>query len=125
MINNDLNTPSQFKADLYLLGLTLIWGSSFIAVKIALSFTTPFLFLALRFLIASVILLIIFRKSLIKYDADTIKAGVLLGVLLGTGFGAQTYGLVFTSASRSAFITCIFVILVPIFSMIFEKIIPR
>lgn len=125
MIDNFSNTPSKSRADLYLLGITMIWGSSFIAVKIALSFTTPFLFLALRFLIASLILLIIFRKKLMKFDAVTIKAGVVLGILLGTGFGAQTYGLVFTTASRSAFITGLFVILVPIFSMIFEKIIPR
>lgn len=125
MIDNFSKVPSKFRADLYLLGITMIWGSSFIAVKIALSFTTPFLFLTLRFLIASLILLIIFRKKLMKFDAVTIKAGVVLGILLGIGFGAQTYGLVFTTASRSAFITGLFVILVPIFSMIFEKIIPR
>jgi len=125
MTDNVSNTPSKFRADLYLFGITLIWGSSFIAVKIALSFTTPFLFLTLRFLIASLILLIIFRKTLMKFDADTTKAGVVLGALLATGFGAQTYGLVFTTASQSAFITGLFVIMVPIFSMIFEKIIPR
>jgi len=60
-----------------------------------------------------------------KFDADTTKAGVVLGMLLATGFSGQTYGLVFTTASKSAFITGLFVILVPIFSMIFEKIIPR
>ena len=74
---------------------------------------------------ASLILLIVFRKALLKYDPETIKAGIILGVLLGTGFGAQTFGLVLTTASRSAFITGTFVVLVPIFSMIFEKIIPR
>jgi len=61
----------------------------------------------------------------LKFDAETIKAGAVLGFLLGIGFGTQTYGLVFTTASKSAFITGTFVVLVPIFAMIFEKIIPR
>ena len=125
MIENPSNTPSKLRADLYLLGITVIWGSSFIAVKIALNFSSPLLFLTLRFFLASIILFILFRKLILKLDKDTLRAGIIMGGLLGIGFGAQTYGLDYTTASKSAFVTGTFVVMVPLFSIVFEKIIPR
>ena len=125
MIENPSNTPSKLRADLYLLGITVIWGSSFIAVKIALNFSSPLLFLTFRFFLASIILFILFRKVILKLDKDTLRAGIIMGCLLGIGFGAQTYGLDYTTASKSAFVTGTFVVMVPLFSIVFEKIIPR
>lgn len=125
MINNLSNIPSKFRADSYLLGITIIWGSSFVAVKAALDFSSPFLFLTLRFFLATLILFILFRKSIIRIDFETLKAGLFIGLLVGIGYGSQTLGLDYTTASKSAFITGTFVILVPIFSIFFEKIIPR
>ena len=125
MIENHSNIPSKLRADLYLLGITLIWGSSFIAVKIALDFSSPLLFLTFRFLLASIIFFILFRKLILKLDKDTLRAGIIMGGLLGIGFGAQTYGLDYTTASKSAFVTGAFVVMVPLFSIVFEKIIPR
>ncbi len=125
MINITPGTPSKLRADLYLLGITVIWGSSFIAVKIALDFSSPLLFLTFRFFLASIIFFILFRKTILKIDKAALRAGVIMGCLLGVGFGAQTYGLDYTTASKSAFVTGTFVVMVPFFSMIFENIKPR
>ena len=105
--------------------IAIIWGASFVAVKTALDFSSPFLFLTLRFFLASAILFLLFRKKITKIDPTTLKAGLFVGLLVGIGYGSQTLGLDYTTASKSAFITGTFVILVPIFSIFFEKIIPR
>ena len=60
-----------------------------------------------------------------EIDLVTLKAGLIIGLLVGIGYGSQTLGLVYTTASKSAFITGTFVVLVPIFSILFEKIVPR
>jgi len=125
MNNNSANVPSKFRADIYLLGITIIWGGSFVAVKTALDFSSPFLFLTMRFFLATLILFILFRKSIMRIDKETLKAGLFIGMLVGIGYGSQTLGLDYTTASKSAFITGTFVILVPIFSIFIEKIIPR
>lgn len=122
---SETSRPSKLRADIYLLGITIIWGFSFVAVKAALEYSTPFLFLTLRFSLAAIVMLILFRKSIVNIDRKTLYAGLFVGFLIGTGYGAQTYGLDFTTASKSAFITGTFVVLVPVFSVIFEKIIPR
>lgn len=125
MTKNPANVPSKLKADTYLFLITIIWGASFVAVKAALDFSSPFLFLTMRFLLASLIFFLLFRQKITKIDPTTLKAGLIIGLLVGIGYGAQTLGLVYTTASKSAFITGTFVILVPIFSILFEKIIPR
>jgi len=125
MTNNSADVPSKFKADIYLLLITVIWGASFAIVKTALDFSSPFLFLTMRFFLASAILFVIFRQKIRVIDPATLKAGLFVGLLVGIGYGSQTLGLDYTSASKSAFINGTFVILVPIFSIFFEKIIPR
>ena len=125
MNNNPADTPTILKADIYLLLITIIWGGSFVAVKAALDFSSPFLFLTMRFFLATAILFVLFGRKITQIDKATLKAGLFVGLLVGIGYGAQTLGLDYTSASKSAFITGTFVILVPIFSIFFEKIIPR
>lgn len=119
------NVPSKFKADSYLLLITIIWGGSFVAVKTALDFSSPFLFLTMRFFLASAILFLLFKKKILEIDPRTLKAGLFVGSIVGVGYAVITLGLDYTSASKSAFITGTFVILVPIFSIFFEKIIPK
>ena len=125
MTNNPATPPPKFKADIYLLLITIIWGASFVAVKAALDFSSPFLFLTMRFFLAAAILFVLFRQKIREINSTTLKAGLFVGLLVGIGLGSQTLGLVYTSASKSAFITGTFVILVPIFSIFFEKIVPR
>jgi len=113
------------KADLFLLGLAFIWGATFGLVKDALNDISPLVFNSVRFILASIIFWIIFRDKLKSFEKPLIKAGLLTGSFLALGYGFQTIGLYYTSASKSAFITGFSVILVPLFIVIIEKIIPK
>lgn len=111
----------QLRADLALLFITLIWGATFPVVKGALADVSPFLFLAVRFLLAGALFALLFRKKIFPLDLPTLRAGAALGLFLFLGFAFQTYGLVYTSASRSAFMTSLLVLWVPFISLFVEK----
>ena len=99
------------RAELILLGITTIWGFTFPAMKVSLSYMSPILFLAYRFGIASSLMLLIFRGRVLKKEA--FLEGALLGITLFFGHGFQIVGLKYTSASNSAFITSLYVIFTP------------
>jgi len=99
------------RAELILLGITAIWGFTFPAMKVSLSYMSPILFLAYRFGIASSLMLLIFRGRVLKKEA--FLEGALLGITLFFGHGFQIVGLKYTSASNSAFITSLYVIFTP------------
>jgi|YNPBryunderm2012_1023409.scaffolds.fasta_scaffold04229_4 drug/metabolite transporter (DMT)-like permease len=104
---------------LALLFVTLVWGSTFALVKSALDCMGPFYFLAVRFSLASVIMLLIFRKSFLRHR---IKPGyILVGIFLFLGYVFQTIGLKYTSASNAAFITGLSVVIVPFLEIIFMR----
>ncbi len=99
------------KAELVLLGITAIWGFTFPAMKVSLDYVSPILFLAYRFGIASLLMLLIFRNRVLQ--TDTIKEGFILGMTLFFGHGFQIIGLKYTTASNSAFITSLYVVFTP------------
>ncbi|MHB8579488.1 MAG: DMT family transporter [Ignavibacteriaceae bacterium] len=107
-----------------LLFITIIWGATFVIIKGALSEITPMLFIAVRFTIAAVLLFPFFFRSVLNSSRETIKDGLILGVIYFLGFATQTIGLQYTTATKSAFITGTFVLFTPIFQLIFEKKIP-
>jgi len=100
------------KAEALLLLITLIWGSTFVVVKGALSDATPLAFIALRFSLAGALLLALVARG--RLGRETLGPGLVLGVFLGAGYLCQTTGLLYTTASKSAFITGFSVILVPV-----------
>ena len=112
------------KADLALLGLSFIWGSTFSLIKDALNDISPFVFNSIRFTLASIIFWVVFRNKLRSFEKPLIKAGLLTGFFMATGYGFQTLGLYYTTASKSAFITGISVIFVPFLAIIIEKVMP-
>ncbi|MEH7335904.1 DMT family transporter [Neobacillus drentensis] len=115
-------------ADLSLLLVTLIWGTTFVLVQNAIDFLSPFAFNGIRFFIAAILLIIcllIFeRKQLQFLDFKLIKSGVLIGFWLFLGYVTQTIGLLYTTTSKAGFITGLSVVLVPLFSMILLKQMP-
>lgn len=113
------------KADLAILGLSFIWGATFSIVKNALTDVSPFVFNAIRFIIASILFWILFRRNFGKFENQVVKAGLITGFFMAIGFSFQTAGLYYTTASKSAFITGFCVILVPLFTVILEKVIPK
>lgn len=109
-------TPA-FKADLALIGISAVWGSTFVVVKRALGDASPFAFLAVRFLLAGAALGWIFRRSVRPVERGALAGGGVLGLLLALGFAFQTLGLVHTTPSRSAFITGLYVVGVPVIAV--------
>lgn len=105
---------TKMKANASLIFVTLSWGISFILAKNALSAFPVFQYLALRFLIAFVITSILFRQVWKAMNRTTFFRGLGLGVLLFAGFGIQTLGLNYTTVSKSAFITGLSIVLVPL-----------
>ena len=110
----------QPRADLTLLAMTISWGATFTVVKDSLAFASPGAFLTARFTIATLVALAIARRSL--FHRPSVRAGLLLGVLLFLGFAFQTWGLRYTTPTRSAFLTGLAVVLVPLFrALVFKK----
>ncbi len=103
-------------AELALVLNTVVWGATFTLVKSALGGVSAILFLALRFSLASIALLVLFHKPLSRREAwRNSRPGVLVGVFLFLGYLFQTQGLRFTSAPKSAFLTGLTSVLVPLF----------
>lgn len=102
------------KAETYLLLVTIIWGSTFVVTKSFLDEVPPLYYTAFRYLLASGILLAIFRSRLIRLSPIAIRKGTVLGIVLYAGFALQTIGLQYTTASKSAFFTGLLVVLTPI-----------
>ncbi len=116
-------------ADLSLLLVTIIWGSTFVLVQNAIDFLEPFSFNSIRFLAAAIILilcLLIFEKEqLKKLDANLLFSGIFIGFWLFLGYATQTIGLLYTTSSKAGFITGLNVVLVPLFSMMLLKQFPN
>jgi len=118
--------PSSWLVDLSLVGVCLIWGATFILVKQALAGISTLLFLALRFTIATAVLTLIFRKQFRSPNLHmSLRAGLLAGLCLFTGYVLQTFGLKYTSASKTGFLTGLYIPLVPLFSAVIYKKIPQ
>ncbi|MBN8705453.1 MAG: DMT family transporter [Bacteroidetes bacterium] len=113
------------KAEIYLLVVTLIWGSTFVITKTSLDQASPLMFLGVRFLIASLIFGAVFHKKIFASKFKPGKAAIFVCLTLFIGFATQTAGLKFTSASHSGFITGLLVIFTPIFQVIIEKKFPN
>lgn len=111
----------EYLADLLLIFIALIWGSTFIIIKETLEKVDPIVFLSLRFLLAAFIMIPIVyykRKSL---NPQSIMAGLVLGFGMCFVFIFQTVGLKYVSASITGFLTGLYIVFVPIFSVIFLK----
>lgn len=103
---------SRTRALALLVGATVVWGATFTVVKGALADTGPFTFLALRFSLAALLLLPALGGGL---RSRALSAPVLwCGIALFAGYAFQTVGLASTTPARSAFITALSVVLVPL-----------
>ena len=111
----------SLKAHLLLVLMTLVWGTTFVLVKQALLSASPLLFNAVRMLLAAVLLAVIYRKHLVRLDRSTLRAGLLVGFFLFLGYAFQTTGLRLTTPSKSAFLTGISTVLVPVLLIVFWR----
>ncbi len=102
------------KAHLLLVLVTFVWGATFVEIKDALRDITPLLFNTVRMTLAAACLALIYRKHF-RFSRAALQAGLLVGTLLWVGYSFQTKGLVYTTPSKSAFLTGVSVVLVPVF----------
>ncbi len=103
-------------ATLLLVALTAVWGSTFFLIHDLVETLPPVDFLAVRFTIAAVVMVVAFWGPLRALDRRQVRVGVGLGVLYGLAQIAQTQGLATTPASVSGFITGTYVVLTPVFT---------
>jgi len=109
----------KLKADLSLTFCSLIWGATFVVVKTGLDHSSPFLFLAVRFSIAAV-LMALYRPQVIRTaEREEIFAGLRLAFFMFAGYCFQTAGLQYTTATNSGFVTGSSVVLVPLLLGVF------
>ena len=103
---------------LALVGVTAIWGSTFVVVKDAVERIPVTDFLTWRFALAALAMLALRPRSVADLGPAGRRAGVLVGLALGAGYLLQTLGLQHTSAAVSGFITGMFVVLTPLCSAV-------
>jgi len=99
---------------LSLILITIIWGTTFVVVKYGLTFSSPILFVALRFMAAAIAVIFVSWKCLKGMTVFEVFAGAVIGFVISLGYGTQTVGLQTISSSESAFLTALYVPLVPI-----------
>ena len=101
-------------ADMSLVLVALLWGMGFIAVQFSIKSNLPIpLILGLRFAIGAVVIFAFSAKKIFTTTKKELIAGVGAGLILFFSFFVQTLGQSKTSVSNSAFITAIYVVLVP------------
>ncbi len=94
--------------------ITMFWGGTFLAVQYAVTLSDPFFFVGLRFATAAIAVAIISLKTLPGLTMTELKAGLAIGISIAMGYSLQTWGLQTIPSSKSAFITAMYVPLVPL-----------
>lgn len=124
MIAEDRRAPASFglsKHELALIGVTALWGSTFLIIHTAMNFTGPMFFVGVRFLVAGLVAAVVFWQWLRGITWLELGAGLAIGASLTLGYGLQTVGLQTISSSMSGFITAFYVPLVPLMQWVFLR----
>lgn len=109
------------RADLALAFCSLLWGATFVVVRNALDYISVFLFLAVRFSLAALLMAIFRPGGLRKLKRAELFAGAALGLFMFGGYAFQTAGLQYTTPAKSGFVTGSSVVLVPLLLGIFWR----
>lgn len=96
-----------------MIAITTVWGGTFLAVHVAMRHSGPMFFVGLRFVVAGLLACILFRRVLRGMTWKDVCAGAAIGVMIFFGYGLQTYGLQTVKSSTSAFLTALYVPMVP------------
>jgi drug/metabolite transporter (DMT)-like permease len=110
-------SPSTL-AHLLLLGVVAVWGATFALVKDALNDASPLLFNLLRMTLGAIALALVNRRHLRSIPRSNLAASAVVGLFLAAGYQFQTAGLARTTAAKSAFITGLVVVFVPLLTAI-------
>lgn len=111
----------QYIGDSMLLITAMIWGSGFVVTAIALQYLTAYQVMAGRFVLAALILTILFRYKFKGFTKTIVWKGAILGTILYSAFALQTVGLEYTTPSKNAFLTAVNVVIVPVIAYLIYK----
>jgi len=135
----DILDKKKLAANLMLILTAVIWGSAFVAQRVGMDYVGPLAFNTTRFIFSALTLIPVmyfrgrekkkwfnegfvdnplFQEDIKKQRKNLIKAGCICGVILFCASTFQQFGLVFTTAGKTAFITALYILLVPIFSLL-------
>lgn len=127
-----MKMKKQIKGSIFLLLTTVIWGSAFVAQSVGMDHIGPFTFQAVRCALAVIGLLpIIWLADRSKKDGKSFfsrwkdkalwKTGLLCGIPLFLAINLQQVGIVYTDAGKSAFLTAMYIIIVPLLGLFFRR----
>jgi drug/metabolite transporter (DMT)-like permease len=108
----------KLRVYLLMVFVVAVWGSTFVLIKGALADATPAAFNLARMTLAFAVLAVAYHRFWREIRLWQVASGALVGLCLATGYQFQTTGLARTTPSKSAFITGLLVVLVPLLSAI-------
>ena len=106
---------------LALLGVGFVWGAAFVLMKDAIVLQPYMDFLATRFTIAAIAMILLRPVVSLRFEACDIRYGALIGVVLAFGYITQTIGLDMTTAATSGFLTGLYVVFTPLIAWLFTR----
>ena len=104
-----------------LLVTAFVWGFAFVVVKNSLNYVPPIYMLAFRFTIAGIILSLVFIGRVRKINKKILLHGAIVGFFLFAAYLVQTIGCDYTTAGKNAFLTTVYVVVVPFLGWILKK----
>jgi drug/metabolite transporter (DMT)-like permease len=119
-----MRLKGNLAADAALIATTLIWGSTFVIAKDLLDHWPPVAYITIRFALAALALILIFPKQFVRARWVEWKYGATLGLLMGLAFAGQAVGQVYTTPSKSAFVTGLTTPLVPFVALVILRVRP-
>lgn len=102
------------RQEIALVLVTMLWGSTFLVIHIAMQHSGPLFFVGVRFTLAGVVSMLLFRRHMARLTRREAGAGMAIGCALFLGYYLQTLGLRTITSSQSAFITALYVPIVPL-----------
>jgi drug/metabolite transporter (DMT)-like permease len=112
---------THHRREAVLVFITMLWGGTFLAVHNALQWSGPFALVGVRFGLAALMLALFLRGKLLKITAHELRVGALIGTALFFGYSLQCMGLETISSSKSAFLTALYVPMVPLVQWVWQK----
>jgi len=122
MLHNEFRWRAFSRQEAVLVLATVVWGATFLIIHIAVQYSGPWFFVGMRFVTAGLISALLFVRILKGITLREIWAGMAIGVMIFSGYGLQTAGLQTLNSSTSAFISALYVPLVPLLQwVVFRK----
>jgi len=116
-----IKMKSKLALYIAMISIAAVWGSSFVVMKDSLERQNVFSFLSSRFILAALLMFLYKPRVFHGLTRKFVTRGIIAGILLGSGYIFQTYGLTKTTVSNTGFITGLYIVFTPLISLIILK----